>query len=97
MVVVWNKRAIRQLLDIMQYLDDNASPSYALRIENEILSSIEKLPKNFQVHQLDRFKLDNDKTFYAFEVDVFRISYRCLKNQIRILRIRHTSRIPVIH
>ncbi|RYE21491.1 MAG: hypothetical protein EOP42_25800 [Sphingobacteriaceae bacterium] len=39
-------------------------------------------------------KQNNDGSFYAFEIDSYRISYRKLPDEIRILRIKHTSRKP---
>ncbi|WP_394350193.1 type II toxin-antitoxin system RelE/ParE family toxin [Mucilaginibacter arboris] len=63
-------------------------------MEKEILAQIKALPKNAALYQADRFKKNNDGSFYAFEIDHYRISYRKLPKEIRILRIRHSSRKP---
>ncbi|RZK61488.1 MAG: hypothetical protein EOO95_16395 [Pedobacter sp.] len=52
------------------------------------------LPVNFDVYQTDRLKRNNDGSFYAFEIDSYRISFRKLDQEIRILRIRHSARRP---
>ena len=94
MEIKWNKLAVKQLVDAIQYLEENEFSDYAERVEKDILSKIKSLSKNFALYQLDRLKRNNDGSFYAFEVDHYRISYRKLPKEIRILRIRHTSRRP---
>ena len=94
MEVKWNKLAVKQLIDAIEYLEDNKLFAYAEKIEVEILTKIRSLPKTSQIYQPDRLKKNNDGSFHAFEVDRYRISYRKLPKEIRILRIRHSSRRP---
>jgi len=42
----------------------------------------------------DKYKLNNDDTYRAFEKHRYRIAYRVLDTEIRILRVRHTSMEP---
>jgi len=94
MRIKWNKLAIIQLLNIIQYLEDNDLLDYAIKIEKQILSKIRSIPLHFDVYQTDRLKRNNDGSFYAFEIDSYRISFRKLDQEIRILRIRHSARRP---
>ena len=94
MEIKWNKRAIEQLLDIIEYLENNNLTDYASKIEFQILHKIESLPKKLEVFQIDRLKVNNNGSFYAFEISNYRISYRIYKNEIRILRIRYSGRRP---
>ncbi|WP_420712338.1 type II toxin-antitoxin system RelE/ParE family toxin [Pedobacter sp. SL55] len=94
MQIKWNRLAVKRLMDAIQYLEDNENSAYAEKIEREILSKIKLLVERPKIHQLDRLKKNNDGSFYAFEVDRYRISYREISREIRILRIRHTSRRP---
>ncbi len=94
MEIKWNKSAIKQLLDAIKYLEDNQQLVYAEKIEKEILAKIKSLPEKSTIYQPDRLKKNNDESFYAFEVDRYRISYRKLPKEIRILRVRHSSRRP---
>lgn len=94
MVIKWNRLAVKQLMDAIEYLEDNEQYAYAEKIEKEILAKIKSLPQTSQIYQLDRLKKKNDGSFHAFEVDRYRISYRKLTNEIRILRVRHSSRRP---
>jgi plasmid stabilization system protein ParE len=55
------------------------------------------LPENPEKHPLDKFKKNNDGTWRAFEKHHYRVSYRILKNQIRVVRMRHTSKSPLAY
>ncbi|WP_316786870.1 type II toxin-antitoxin system RelE/ParE family toxin [Pedobacter frigiditerrae] len=94
MEIKWSRLAIKQLFDIIQYLEENDSVDYAEKLEKKVLSKIKSLPQKIEIYQLDRLKQANDGNFYAFEIDSYRISYRQLQKEIRILRIRHSSRRP---
>ena len=94
MVIKWNKLAVKQLLEAIEYLEENDLLEYAQKIEQEILLKIRLLSQSSDIYQSDRFKKNNDGSFRAFEVDRYRISFRKLEKEIRILRIRHTGRRP---
>ena len=53
------------------------------------------LPKHPEKYPSDKFKNDNDGTWRAFEKYHYRITYRILKDEIRIVRMRHTSKSPL--
>lgn len=94
MKIKWNKLAVNQFFDIIKYLEQNNAIDYAEKLEKEIFSKIRTIPEKPTIHQLDRLKRLNDGSFFAFEIDSYRISYRKLNKEIRILRIRHSSRRP---
>jgi plasmid stabilization system protein ParE len=92
MLIKWNKAAIQQLLDAILFIEETGFYNYAEELERDILSRIRDLPENPLVYPLDKYRRNNDGTYRAFEVDLYRISYRNTKNSIRIVRIRHTRR-----
>ena len=94
MRIKWNKIAVKQLLNIIQFIEENDFGNYAEELENEILLKIRNLPASHSNQSLDRFKVNNDGSYRAFEIDRYRVSFRVLINEIRILQIRHTSRLP---
>jgi plasmid stabilization system protein ParE len=47
------------------------------------------------MHPPDKFKLNNTGNYRAYEIYSYRIAYRILKDKVRILRVRHTSREPL--
>lgn len=95
MQIKWSKSAVKQLIEIIEYLEIRDQKDYSISLEKQILDEISSLIYQKNIYQTDRIKEDNDGTFYAFEIDSYRISYRKLPDEIRILRIRHTSRKPV--
>lgn len=94
MRIKWNKTAIQQLLDAVRFIEEHGFHSYAEQLESEILSRIRHLPSNPEIYPIDKYRKNNNGSYHAFEVDQYRISYRNNKDEIRIVRVRHTSRRP---
>jgi plasmid stabilization system protein ParE len=80
------------LVDAILFIEETGFDTYAEEVERDILSRIRNLSENPLVYPLDKYRKNNDGTYRAFEVDLYRISYRNTKNTIRIVRIRHTRR-----
>jgi len=66
-------------------------------VKNALIDLTIDLPQNPEKYPLDKFKTNNDGTWRAFEKYHYRISYRILENQIRIVRVRHTSKSPLTY
>ncbi len=92
MEIKWSKSALNQLDKALDFILENGFINYGFQLEDNILSRVDSLTDNYNIYPLDKYKKDNDGTYHAFEVDDYRLSYRVVKSQIRILRIRHTSR-----
>lgn len=92
MEIKWSKIAVRQLEKALDFIIKEGFAQYATELQHDILLRIENLTDNYNIYQLDKYKTDNDGTYHAFEVDDYRISYRVINSEIRIIRIRHTSR-----
>lgn len=85
MVTVWSKRARTELKKAYEYIRED-SPQNAITLH---------LPKHPEKFPPDKFKKGNDNTWRAFEIYHYRISYRIMPDQIRIVRMRHTRRSPL--
>ncbi|WP_184543139.1 type II toxin-antitoxin system RelE/ParE family toxin [Mucilaginibacter sp. FT3.2] len=94
MVVVWSNSAKTELRKAYQYIALDSLQN-AIMVRDTLIDSTIELSKNPGKHPADKFKKDNDGTWRAFEKHHYRISYRILKDQIRIVRMRHTSRSPL--
>ena len=46
------------------------------------------------MYKADKLKTNNDGSYRAFELYRYRIAYRFIEKEIRIFRVRHTSREP---
>ena len=52
------------------------------------------LIKNPEKFNLDKFKVKNNGNYRAFEKHKIRVTYFISKNEIRIVRVRHTKMNP---
>ena len=93
--IKWSKPALTQLDKALDFIIGNGFISYAAELEEGIISMIDNLADNHTIYPADKYKKDNDGSYRAFEMDEYRVSYRVKKSQIKIIRIRHTSRKPL--
>ena len=94
MVVVWSNSAKAELKKSYEYIALDSLQN-AQMVRDALIDLTIELPKHPEKHPVDKFKNDNDGTWRAFEKYHYRISYRILKDQIRIVRMRHTSKSPL--
>jgi plasmid stabilization system protein ParE len=95
MVTVWSKRARTELQKAYLYIQLDSLQN-AEMVRDEIIDLTIDLSDHPTKYPPDKFKKDNDGTWRAFEMHHYRISYRIMPNEIRIVRLRHTSRSPLI-
>ena len=75
---------------------DTKSLTIADKVINKLFNSSDILEEYPELYPIDKFKTNNNGTYRAYEVYSYRISYRVFNTKIRILRVRHTSREPLI-
>jgi plasmid stabilization system protein ParE len=92
-IIKWNRRALEQFEDAVSYIEDD-SVSNAEKFKLDILTKIDSLSAYPEKYSPDKYKMNNDGTFRAFELHRYRVSYRFKRNEIRIIRVRHTKRNP---
>ncbi len=93
MVTVWSNSAKRQLQKAYEYIKLDSLQN-AVNVRNEIISRSVELAANPEIFPADKYKQNNDGSYRAFELYSYRISYKIQEDQIRIVRLRHTSRSP---
>jgi plasmid stabilization system protein ParE len=91
--VGWDKHALRQFNKAILYIAED-SVQNAENVQAEILEKIETLLSYPEIYPLDKYKVDNDGSYRAFELHRLRVAYFIGLDIIRILRVRHTSREP---
>ena len=96
MVVVWSNSAKVELRKAFEYIALDSLQN-AQMVRDTLIDMTIDLSENPEKKPLDKFKKDNDGTWRAFEKHHYRISYRILKNQIRVVRMRHTSKSPLTY
>ncbi len=92
--VIWRKTALKQLNHAYKYIKED-SVQAAKQVRDTIIDTAENLKHNPEIYPLDKYRKNNDGSIRAFEVYSYRVAYQVMKTEIRILRIRHTSREPL--
>jgi plasmid stabilization system protein ParE len=93
MVTIWSNRAKKQLRAVFEYIKQD-SPQNAEKVRDELIDATIKLASHPETYPIDKYKINNDGSYRAFELHHYRVSYRILKTEIRVVRLRHTSRSP---
>jgi plasmid stabilization system protein ParE len=91
--VVWTKRSLLQIKAAHKYISKD-SPQNAAKVIEDIAAAVNKAITNPGFYGPDKYKINNDGSYRAFEKHRYRIVYRVLKNIIRVLRVRHTKMEP---
>ena len=94
MVTVWTPQAIAELRKAYDYISKD-SPQNARKVVEELTAMADRLPAQPEMFPADKFKKNNDGSWRAFEKFHYRISYLIASKEIRIVRMRHTSRTPL--
>lgn len=93
MVTVWSKRSKASLQKAFEYISKD-SPQNAAKVRDELIDITIGLVDHPEMFPPDKYKNNNDGNWRAFEKYHYRITYRIMPNEIRIVRMRHTSRSP---
>ena len=94
--IVWPEIVQKQLQQAYNYIRQN-SPQNAEKVKKDILNSTRELLSNPEKHPPDKYRINNDGTFRAYELHRFRISYKISKGEIIIVRVRHTKMKPQLY
>jgi plasmid stabilization system protein ParE len=63
----------------------------------KILASIKELAGQPEKYPRDKYRLNNDGSYRAFEIYKYRVSYHVSPEQITVIMIRHTKMEPKSH
>jgi plasmid stabilization system protein ParE len=91
--ISWDRYALRQFNKAILYIAEDSIQN-AETVSADIIAKIEELPTLPEKYPPDKYKLENDGNYRAFELHRLRIAYFIEINTIRVLRVRHTSREP---
>jgi|GEM_PF-524743 len=94
--LIWDSKALDQLKEILEYLNKQSeqAPRIVKKAIFERLSDVQKNPLSSEV---DKLKEPMNIDFRAFVVFSYRVTYQIenVKREVRVLRVRHTSREPL--
>ena len=94
--IIWDRMALDHFKEILVYLSEQSLQASRI-VKNGILTRIVSIQKNPFIFEKDKLKDNPNEEFRAFIVYNYRITYQIKieTKEIRILRIRHTSREPL--
>lgn len=94
--IVWDKSTLDDFKDILSYLQEQSTEAPKI-VKKAVLERIALIKKNPKIYELDKLKEPSDSDFRAFVVLNYRVSYQVKSEryEIRVLRVRHTSREPL--
>ena len=92
--IFWDKNALKYLQSAIEFIRKD-SPQNAEKVKQEIKASVIALIDHPEKHPIDKYRINNDGSFRAYELYRFRITYFISDSEIRIVRIRHTSQEPL--
>ena len=90
--ITWSKTSVKQFSKAIQFIYTQ-SVQNAEKVRIEIVEKISFLSVNPEFYNPDKYKKLNDGNYRAFEIHSYRISYRVLPEEIRIVRFRHVKRL----
>ena len=92
--ISWDKAALLQFGRAIDYIAKDSIQN-AEKVRAEILEKIGNLSDHPETNALDKYKIDNDGHYRAFELHHLRIAYYVGQDEIRILRLRSTYQEPL--
>ncbi len=94
--LIWDRKALDHFKEILKYLENQSEQAPKI-VKSAIVSRLEAISKNPLISEQDQLKQVPNCDFRAFVVLNYRVSYqiKSAEKEIRILRIRHTSREPL--
>lgn len=94
--IIWDRKALDHFKDILTYLEKQSRQAPRI-VKDAIISRLDVIKTNPLIAELDKLKDSPNKDFRAFVVFSYRVTYQIKSDakEIRVLRVRHTSREPL--
>ncbi len=93
--IIWENQALENIADALEWISKE-SVQQAEYVEKAILDKIYELPDRPEKYPPDKFRINNEGSYRAFETHSYRISNKFSDQEIRILRKRHVRQSPII-
>lgn len=94
--IIWDRKALEHFKDVLTYLEKQ-SPQAPKIVKDAIVAKLKIIKTNPLINEVDKLKDLPNINFRAFVIFSYRVTYQIKleTKEIRILRIRHTSREPL--
>jgi len=91
--ISWDKQATAQFRDALNFIRKDSFQN-ADKVKHQVFEKIDELLQFPEKCSLDKYKINNNGNYRAFELHRHRISYLIKKEEIIIICIRHSSMKP---
>ena len=91
--IAWDDGALINFEKALDWISDD-SLMQAENVESAILTNLDMALEDPERFGLDRFKVDNDGTYRAFETHSYRLAFTYDDEKLKILRFRHVRQEP---
>lgn len=94
--IVWDRKALDELKHQLDYISKQSEQAPKI-VKESILARLKVLKSDPLLYEADKLKDDKDENYRAFIVYSYRVTYQIKESvsELRIIRIRHTSREPL--
>lgn len=94
--IIWDRNALDDFKEILDFLSKQSIQAPKI-VKTAVILRLDIIKTNALICEIDKLKDDANKEFRAFAIYSYRITYQIKKEskEIRIIRIRHTSREPL--
>jgi plasmid stabilization system protein ParE len=94
--IIWDRNALDNLKEILTYLEKQSTQAPKI-VKRAITERLDLMKLNPLISEPDKLKDIPNKDFRAFVIFSYRVTYQIKvdRKEIRIVRIRHTSREPM--
>ncbi len=94
--IIWDRKALDHFKIILIYLSKQSEQAPNI-VKDAVFSRLDLIKTNPLAFEIDKLKAPPGKDFRVFVVFSYRVTYQVKTEtkEIRVLRIRHTSREPL--
>jgi plasmid stabilization system protein ParE len=92
--ITWDRQALHYFRDAIRYIRQD-SPQNADKVKKEVLEKINELSKRPEIYNPDKYKINNNGNYRAFELHRLRVGYLVKETEIIIARVRNTNQEPL--
>ncbi len=92
--LVIDNAAKKSLQEAFLYIS-NDSLQNAETVKRKIAASLKELVSHPERHAPDKYRLNNDGAYRAYEIYKYRITYHISPDEIHVIQIRHTKTNPL--
>jgi mRNA-degrading endonuclease RelE of RelBE toxin-antitoxin system len=94
--IIWDRKVLTHFQEILEFLSTQSSQAPKI-VREGVIARLDDVKKNALIFEIDKLKDQPNSEFRAFVIYNYRITYqiKTATKEIRVIRIRHTSREPL--